>query len=105
MCLQRLGVVVSLPGSEEAVAIVESEGVLHRASTVLLALEGVEVRPGDWLAIHTGLALRVVPAAEADEVLRVRAGTREVLDGRSGHGGHDRSPGSPESETRRNPTQ
>lgn len=65
MCVERVGRVVELPTGEEGIAIVEVGTSLRRVSTALLIVEGVEVAVGDWLQTHTGLAVGVLPEAQA----------------------------------------
>ena len=69
MCVERVCQVVAMPASEEGTAIVEVGGVRHRVSTALLVFEGIEVRPGDWLQTHTGLAVRILPEADARRLI------------------------------------
>jgi len=71
MCVEQVGRVVQLSAPDDGVVIVEAGGRRRRISTALLVLEGVEVRPGDWLQTHTGLAIRVLPEDEAGELVRM----------------------------------
>ena len=50
-------------------ATVEAAGRTRRASLVVLAAEGRTVRPGDWLSMNSGIAVRVLGEAEALETL------------------------------------
>ncbi len=75
MCVERVGRVVGFPEREEGVAVLQVGAALRRVSTALLVIEGVEVSVGDWLQTHTGLAVRVLPEAEA---LRLVAAYEEM---------------------------
>ncbi|MCZ7631270.1 MAG: HypC/HybG/HupF family hydrogenase formation chaperone [Microthrixaceae bacterium] len=75
MCLSDLGPV---SGIDEATGTAEVDlaGRTTRVSLAPLVLEGVTVEPGDWLLVHTGLAVKVLDAAEAAGIL---AGREEMV--------------------------
>ncbi len=58
MCREWIGRVVST--GADGTAIVDVDGALHRVSLVVLETESVPVRSGDWLAVHTGLAIELL---------------------------------------------
>ena len=64
MCLAIPVKVVSIEGDE---AEVEIGGVKRRVSIVLTP----EVKPGDYVLLHTGYAIGVVDEAEAEETLKL----------------------------------
>ncbi|HXY44824.1 MAG TPA: HypC/HybG/HupF family hydrogenase formation chaperone [Acidimicrobiales bacterium] len=76
MCVEQIGQVVAVEDAESGVVIVAVEGSRRRASVALLQFDGVEVMPGDWLLIHTGLAVRVLGDDEARELVRAHAQMR-----------------------------
>ncbi|MDE3085205.1 MAG: HypC/HybG/HupF family hydrogenase formation chaperone [Acidobacteriota bacterium] len=49
-----------------AVEVADTDGVRHRVS--LLALDGPQPRPGDWLVVHSGYAIDRADKAEAEAV-------------------------------------
>jgi hydrogenase maturation factor len=57
MCREWIGRVVS---TGDGTAIVDVDGALHRVSLVVLETENVPVHTGDWLAVHTGLAIELL---------------------------------------------
>ena len=65
MCMSRLHRVVGIPSSGVA-DVADIDGAVHRVS--LLALEGPEPEPGDWLVVHSGYAIDRVDRAEAESV-------------------------------------
>lgn len=67
MCLTRIARIHSLPADGEAV--VDLGGRDHVVSLAPLVLEGREVGVGDWVLIHTGLAVERVDEATAREML------------------------------------
>lgn len=69
MCLTAPALVLSVDGS---VAVVEQDGRHRRAS--LLLLPGV--RPGDWLLVGAGTALRRLDADEAHELTELLGAAR-----------------------------
>ena len=69
MCLSEAASVVEVDGDS---AVVDLRGSYRRVPLVLLTFAGEVVTPGDWLLLHTGLAVARVTAAEAAEVNAVR---------------------------------
>lgn len=59
MCVTDIGRVVAL-AADGATAEIESAGRRRRVSLAVLVLEGTPVAPGDWLELHTGLAVEVL---------------------------------------------
>ncbi|WP_030172098.1 HypC/HybG/HupF family hydrogenase formation chaperone [Spirillospora albida] len=70
MCLEQIGRVSALSGDGTAVAVFE--GIERSVSLVVLDAEGVPLAPGDWLAAHSGIAVRRLGEDEAAEHLRWR---------------------------------
>ena len=65
MCVSRLHRVVR--SDDPGFADVEDvDGKVHRVS--LLALDGPEPVPGEWLVVHTGYAIDRVDATDAEAV-------------------------------------
>jgi hydrogenase expression/formation protein HypC len=62
MCVSYPALVLSVAGDT---ALVDLRGVQRRVPLVVLASAGVVVEPGNWLAVHTGLAVARLTAAEA----------------------------------------
>jgi hydrogenase maturation factor len=78
MCTSRLHRVVADAGSG-AVLVEDADGGRHRVS--LLALDGPEPVPGDWLVVHSGYAIDRADTSEAESVAaELRAGA-SVEDG------------------------
>lgn len=69
MCLSLAGRVDLVEGEE---AVVDVDGRPRRISLALLLLEGVPVAPGDWVLVHTGLAVSLLDPAEAAGIARLR---------------------------------
>lgn len=89
MCMSRLHRVTGR-ATDGALLVGDVDGAVHRVS--LLALDGPEPEPGDWLVVHSGYAIERVDRDEAeaiaaelrDAVRRVRgaAGGQDDDDGR-----------------------
>jgi hydrogenase expression/formation protein HypC len=75
MCLSQVGRVTSV--DEAGLAVVEVEGLPHRVSLAPLVLDGRSVRPGDWVLIHTGLAVEVLDEADALGLIAVTDSPQE----------------------------
>jgi hydrogenase maturation factor len=71
MCLPEAGRVICVEGDE---AVVELRGVRVQVPLVVLTFGGEGVGVGDWLLLHTGLAVARITAAEAAEVNAIRQG-------------------------------
>lgn len=72
MCLSDVGPVLSVDDGT-GFAEVGLAGRTIAVSLAPLLLEGVEVAPGDWLLVHTGLAVELLDAADAAEIVASRA--------------------------------
>lgn len=88
MCLADVAPVVGVDGS---FATVELAGRLSRVSLAALALDGSDVQVGDWVLVHTGLAVELMDPAEAMEVVMARREMQEQVPG-AGVGVADRAP-------------
>jgi len=66
MCVSLPMRVARVDGSE---ALVECAGASRRVSLAILAAEGIEVRPGDWLMVAAGIAHRMLEEADARELI------------------------------------
>lgn len=71
MCLEVIAQVLELPADQEGIAIVDANGSVRRVSLVMLTLENTQVVPGDWLRVHTGLAMSILPPDEAHHLLEL----------------------------------
>jgi len=80
MCVESVCRVVEVLDKDDTIALVEADDGVRRVSLALLVLEGVEVRTGDWLLTHTGLALRVLEDAEAGQLQEERRTMLAALD-------------------------
>jgi hydrogenase assembly chaperone HypC/HupF len=69
MCLSDAACVLDVDGDS---ALVELRGAHRRVPLVLLTFAGEPVRRGDWLLLHTGLAVARISAGEAAEVNAIR---------------------------------
>ena len=69
MCVSEAAYVLRVDGDS---AVVELRGTRRHVPLVLLTFAGETVRPGDWLLLHTGLAVARIGATEAAEVNAVR---------------------------------
>lgn len=64
MCLAVPVKVISIQGEE---AEVESGGTTYRASISLVP----EVKPGDYVLLHTGYAISIIDSSEAEQTLKL----------------------------------
>jgi len=71
MCLAIPALVKSIDGQQ---AVVEIGGVTRRASIQLTP----EVKVGDYVLLHTGYAINVIDAVEAEETLKLLRELSEV---------------------------
>ncbi len=71
MCLAIPALVKSISGSK---GVVEIDGVTREVSLQLTP----EARVGDYVLLHTGYAINVVDAAEAEETLKLLRQISEV---------------------------
>lgn len=67
MCLSIPGQVVEISTDEPAVASVEQTGVCRRVDISMLD----DVRPGDWVLVHSGFAMARIDADEARATLQM----------------------------------
>jgi hydrogenase expression/formation protein HypC len=74
MCLAIPGQVIELVDEINQIAKVDVVGVRRNINVSLLASDGDEVRPGDWVLIHVGFALSKVDEAEAHATLALLEG-------------------------------
>lgn len=74
MCLSVVGRVRSIEGEA---ALLDVDGTERRVSLAPLLLTGTAVGPGDWVVAQTGLAVSVLDAEDAEQVLAAR---RELFD-------------------------
>lgn len=72
MCREWIGQVVRT--WPDGTATVDVDGAAHRVSLVVLETEDVPVGAGDWVAVHTGLALEVLTPGAAAERRTVSRG-------------------------------
>lgn len=68
MCVTDVGQVVKL-AEGGGTAEIESGGRRRSVSLAVLVLEGTAVAMGDWVQVHTGLAVEVVDEATAARLL------------------------------------
>lgn len=72
MCLSDLACVVHHdPATYDA--LVDIDGRPANVSTIALGLDGPGLAPGEWIVVHTGLAVERLSHDEAREILRFRA--------------------------------
>ena len=69
MCLAIPGQVIELVDEVNQIARVDVVGVRRNINVSLLADDGDDARPGDWVLIHVGFALSKVDEAEAQATL------------------------------------
>jgi hydrogenase expression/formation protein HypC len=74
MCLAIPGQVIELVDEVNQIAKVDVVGVRRNINVSLLASDGDEVRPGDWVLIHVGFALSKVDEEEAHATLALLQG-------------------------------
>lgn len=86
MCLSDL-VQVQHVLADGRSAVGSSGGRQVEVSLAVLLVEGIGVTPGDWLVVHTGLAVERIDDHEVTAVLAARA---ELCD--AGAGDQSRSP-------------
>jgi hydrogenase expression/formation protein HypC len=74
MCLAIPGQVVEIVDGVNQIAKVDVVGVRRNINVSLLAVDGDEARPGDWVLIHVGFALSKVDEEEAHATLSILQG-------------------------------
>jgi hydrogenase expression/formation protein HypC len=80
MCLAIPGQVVSIVDEANRIASVDVSGVRRDVSVALLD----DVRLGDWVIIHTGIAIEKLDEAEARKTLALLAEMDRALGERRG---------------------
>jgi len=71
MCLAIPALIKSINGHQ---AVVDIDGVTREVSTMLTP----EAKVGDYVLLHTGYAINVIDAAEAEETLKLLRQISEV---------------------------
>jgi hydrogenase assembly chaperone HypC/HupF len=71
MCLADLGPVLDVD-LRAGTARVDLAGVVREVSLAPLVLDGRAVAAGDWVVVHTGLAVELMDEAAAAEVVAAR---------------------------------
>ncbi|MGI9183869.1 MAG: HypC/HybG/HupF family hydrogenase formation chaperone [Solirubrobacteraceae bacterium] len=74
MCLAIPGQVVEIVDEINQIAKVDVVGVRRNINVSLLAVDGDEAKPGDWVLIHVGFALSKVDEEEAHATLSILQG-------------------------------
>ena len=74
MCLAIPGQVIELVDEANQIARVDVVGVRRNINVSLLADDGDDARPGDWVLIHVGFALSKVDEAEAQATVALLRG-------------------------------
>lgn len=69
MCLSDAAQVLEVDGDA---AVVDLRGTRRRVPILLITSAGEPVHDGDWLLVHTGLAVARISAAEAAHVNAIR---------------------------------
>ena len=73
MCLSELGRVLGHDAATR-MASIDVDGRVLDVSTVALGLDDPHVAVGDWLLVHTGLAVERLTHAEAAQIVDARRG-------------------------------
>jgi hydrogenase expression/formation protein HypC len=68
MCISMPARVIEVDGRGRE-ATVDVDGAVRSISLAVLTLEGTVVAPGDWLLVHTGLAVTRLDPDEAAELV------------------------------------
>lgn len=69
MCLAIPGKIVAIVDQDQQLAKVDVAGVRRTVNTFLIAQDGQEVAPGDWVLIHVGFAMSRIDEDEAAATL------------------------------------
>jgi hydrogenase assembly chaperone HypC/HupF len=77
MCLAIVGSVLSID-DVLGTAVVQADDRRWDVSLAPIVLTGGRVRPGDWLLLHTGLAIAVLGEVEARQLINT---TRSLFTG------------------------
>lgn len=73
MCLSELGRVID-HDSARRMASIDVDGRVFNVSTVALGIDDPQISAGDWLVVHTGLAVERLTHAEAAQIVDARRG-------------------------------
>lgn len=68
MCVSEAGRVLTAD-ADAALVEIDLDGVRRRVSSAPLVLAGTDVQPGDWLLVHTGMAVRKLDEGDARELV------------------------------------
>ena len=71
MCLSELGRVIDHDASTR-MASLDVDGRVLAVSTVALGIDAPHISAGDWLVVHTGLAVERPTPAEAAQIVDAR---------------------------------
>jgi hydrogenase expression/formation protein HypC len=74
MCLAIPGQVIEMVDEANQIARVDVVGVRRNINVSLLAEDGDDARPGDWVLIHVGFALSKVDEDEAQATIALLQG-------------------------------
>jgi hydrogenase expression/formation protein HypC len=74
MCLAIPGQIVEIIDELNQIAKVDVAGVRRSINVSLLAIDGDDAKPGDWVLIHVGFALSKVDEEEAHATLALLQG-------------------------------
>jgi hydrogenase expression/formation protein HypC len=74
MCLAIPGQVIEMVDETNQIARVDVVGVRRNINVSLLADDGDDAQPGDWVLIHVGFALSKVDEAEAQATIALLQG-------------------------------
>lgn len=82
MCLGIPGQVIEFVDETYQVALVEVNGVRRKVNVGLILADGLKT--GDWVLVHTGFALSILDAAEAEDTLQFLRLLGEQFEGEAG---------------------
>jgi hydrogenase maturation factor len=71
MCLSELGRVIDHDAATR-MASIDVDGRVVAVSTVALGIDDPHISTGDWLLVHTGLAVERLTHAEAAQIVDAR---------------------------------
>jgi hydrogenase expression/formation protein HypC len=77
MCLSDLARVIH-HDVDNYDALVDIDGRTTTVSTVALGLDAPSMSTGDWIVVHTGLAVERLTPEEAERILDARDGLRRT---------------------------
>lgn len=73
MCLGTVAKVVEVPSDSHAVVEHGTAGKAGRREDVLKMTVGDDIRPGDWVVIHSGFVIERISEARALDALAIRS--------------------------------